>query len=310
VAAVEVSGLAKRYSATAGVHDVSFRAEAGAVTALLGRNGAGKTTTIEICCGLRRRDAGTVRVLGADPQAEGGALAARVGVMPQAGGSGASGIYPSAKVLEVVRLFAAQYAEPHPVGPLLDRLDLGGVAGTPWKRLSGGEQQRVSLALALVGRPELVFLDEPTAGLDVHARQTTWTLIDDLRAAGVAVVLTTHALDEAERLADSVVILDDGQVLASGSPAELTSDAGVPELRFDAPPGLDVAALNAALPQGATALELTAGRYRVGPRVDPHVTAAVTAWCAQHEVMADNLTTSLRSLESVFLELTSQSETP
>jgi ABC-2 type transport system ATP-binding protein len=304
--AVEVSGLTKRYSATAGVSDVSFSAAEGAITAILGRNGAGKTTTVEICCGLRSRDGGNVRVLGLDPASDRTVLRARVAAMPQAGGSGASGIYPSVKVREVVDLFAAQYAEPLPTAALLERLGLSGVAGTTWKRLSGGEQQRVSLALALVGRPELVFLDEPSAGLDVHARHTMWDLIRDLKQAGVTVVLTTHALDEAEQLADSVVILDAGRVVANGSPAELTKGATVPQLHFDAPPGLDLDSLSAALPEGATATQDQASGYRVGPRVDPDVVAAVTAWCASQGVMADNLTTGTRSLESVFLELTAE----
>jgi ABC-2 type transport system ATP-binding protein len=303
-AAVEVDGLTRRYSATAGVSEVSFTAQTGHITAILGRNGAGKTTTVEICSGLRTRDAGSVRVLGLDPGPNRSALAARAAAMPQAGGSGASGIYPAVKVREVVDLFAAQYAEPLPTGPLLDRLGLDQVAGTPWKRLSGGEQQRVSLALALVGRPELVFLDEPSAGLDVHARHTMWELIRDLKAAGVTVVLTTHALDEAEQLADSVVILDAGRVVATGAPAELTKNASVPQLHFDAAAGLDTEALTGALPDGAAASPDPAGGYLVGPRVDPEVIAAVTVWCAGQGVLADNLTTGTRTLESVFLELT------
>jgi ABC-2 type transport system ATP-binding protein len=305
VPAVEVCGLVKRYGAAAGISNVSFSAEAAAVTALLGRNGAGKTTTVEICCGLRRADRGSARVLGLDPATDQRALTRRVGVMPQAGGSSASGIYPSARVSEVLDLFAAQYAAPLPPTVLLDRLELTGVAGTRWRRLSGGEQQRLSLALALVGRPEVVFLDEPTAGLDVHARRTTWELIRELRTAGVAVILTTHALDEAEQLADAVVIVDAGVVVATGSPADLTRDAGAPQLRFDASPGLDVASLSAALPHGADAAEASPGHYAVSPRVDPDVIAAVTAWCAANQVMADNLTTASRSLEAVFVELTS-----
>jgi ABC-2 type transport system ATP-binding protein len=308
VPAVEVSHLAKRYSPTAGVSDVTFSADFGAVTALLGRNGAGKTTTVEVCCGLRTADSGTIRVLGRDPGADRRSLVTRIGVMPQAGGSSASGVYPSAKAGEVLDLFAAQYAAPLPVAALLHRLDLTGVRNTPWRRLSGGEQQRLSLALALVGRPELVFLDEPTAGLDVHARRTTWELIGELRAAGVAVILTTHALDEAEQLADSVVIIDHGRVVATGSPAELTRGTAVPRLTFTAPVGLDVAALSAALPDGATATETDPGHYAVGPRVDPDVVAAVTAWCAGSGVLPDKLTTASRSLEAVFVELTSGGE--
>jgi ABC-2 type transport system ATP-binding protein len=309
VPAVEVSHLAKRYTPTAGVSDVTFVAESGAVTALLGRNGAGKTTTVEICCGLRRADAGTVRVLGRDPVADHRDLVTRVGVMSQAGGSSASGVYPSANVHEALELFAAQYAAPLPVTTLMERLDLAGVKDTPWRRLSGGEQQRLSFALALIGRPELVFLDEPTAGLDIHARRTTWELISDLRSSGVAIVLTTHALDEAEQLADSVVIVGHGRVVATGAPADLTRDAGAPQLTFTAPAGLNVAALTATLPEGAAASEADPGHYVVGPRVDPDVVAAVTAWCARNDVMADNLTTASRSLEAVFVALTTAEAT-
>lgn len=306
--AVEVSSLAKRYTPTAGVSDVSLTAESGAVTALLGRNGAGKTTTVEVCCGLRQRDSGRVAVLGVDPAHADCDFRQRIGVMPQAGGSSASGVYPAAKVGEVTRLFAAQYASPLPADALLDRLDLARLSGTPWQRLSGGEQQRLSLALAIIGRPELVFLDEPTAGLDVHARRTTWELIRELRGSGVAVILTTHALDEAEQLADEVVIIDQGRVVASGSPADLTRDATAARITFTAPAGLDTDALTASLPDGASATEATPGRYVVGPRVDPDVVAAITAWCATNDVMADNLTTATRSLESVFVDLTSSDQ--
>ncbi|HVW80347.1 MAG TPA: ABC transporter ATP-binding protein [Mycobacteriales bacterium] len=304
MAAVAVSHLAKRYTPTAGVVDVSFEAPAGAVTALLGRNGAGKTTSVEVCCGLRRADSGDVRVLGLDPYRDHAELAPRVGVMPQTGGSGACGIYPSVRVGEVVRHYAAMYADPLPVEQLLDRLGLESVAGTPWRRLSGGEQQRVSLALALVGRPEVAFLDEPTAGLDLHARHTTWALIRELRDAGVAVVLTTHALDEAEALADTVTILDHGRVVATGTPAELAKAKTPPTLTFDAPAGLDVAGLSDALPPGASAHEERAGHYVIGPRVDPEVVAAATSWCAAAGVLIDNLSTTSRSLEDVFLEVT------
>ncbi|HWC36750.1 MAG TPA: ABC transporter ATP-binding protein [Mycobacteriales bacterium] len=304
MAAVEVNSLTRRYSPDAGITDVSFEAPAGAVTALLGRNGAGKTTTVEICCGLRRADSGDARVLGLDPARDARTLRPKLGVMPQAGGSGASGVYPSARVEEVLALYAAMYAQPLAVEDLLEILDLQRVRRRAWRRLSGGEQQRVSLALALIGRPSVAFLDEPSAGLDVHARQTTWELVRQLRTAGVAIILTTHDLAEASVLADHVVIIDEGRVVAAGSPSDLTKDANTRGLRFDATAGLPLESLDASLPDGATAQEVRPGHYIVGPRVDPDVVAAVTAWCAQHGVMADNLTTSGRSLEDVFLSLT------
>ena len=220
--AVVVDGLEKRYGATIALAGLSLTAPAAAVTAVLGPNGAGKTTTVEICAGLRRADAGEVTVLGLDPARDADRLRTQVGVMPQTGGSGAAGIYPAVRPREALRLFAALYANPIDPEALLERLDLTGAADPPWRRLSGGQQQRLSLALAIVGRPSLVFLDEPTAGLDVHGKHATWSLVEDLRNAGVTVVLTTHAMDDAERLADHVVIVDHGRVVAAGTPSELT----------------------------------------------------------------------------------------
>ncbi len=216
-AAVEVAGLVKRYGGTTAVDGVSFTVPAGTVLALLGPNGAGKTTTVESCEGFRTPDAGTVRVLGLDPARDRRRLAPRVGVMLQQGG-----VYPGARAGEVLRLFAAFAGDPLDPAGLLDRLGLAGVARTPYRRLSGGQQRRLALALALVGRPELLFLDEPTAGLDPQARLVTWELIREQRARGVTVLLTTHGMDEAERLADQIVIVDHGRVVAAGTPRELT----------------------------------------------------------------------------------------
>ena len=179
------------------------------------------------------------------------------------------------------------------------------VAGTPWRRLSGGEQQRLSLALALVGRPELVFLDEPSAGLDVHARLAMWQLLEELRAAGVTVVLTTHTMEEAERLADHVVVIDQGHTIATGTVAELAGNAA-PTLTFQATPGLPVAELAATLPAGTTARETEPGHYVVTGAVDAGTVAAVTAWCADRGVLPTRLDTDRRSLQDVFLELTSR----
>ena len=217
--AVEIRGLVKRYGAKTAVDGLEVTAEAGEVTAVLGPNGAGKTTTIEVCEGFRRADEGTVRVLGLDPRRDHAALTPRIGVMLQSGG-----IYPGARAEEMLRLVASYAAHPLDVGDLIERLGLDGIRRTPYRRLSGGEQQRLSLGLALVGRPELVFLDEPTAGLDPQARRAAWRLVEELRTAGVTVVLTTHYLEEAERLADRIVIIDHGRVVATGTPAELTHD--------------------------------------------------------------------------------------
>jgi ABC-2 type transport system ATP-binding protein len=298
-AAVEITGLVKHYGRTVAVAGLSLRAERSQVTAILGPNGAGKTTTIEICEGYRRPDEGTVRVLGLDPVRDAGQLRPRVGVMLQSGG-----IPTAARAGEYLRVMARFHANPIDPAVLLDRLGLNGCARTPFRRLSGGQQQRLSLAAAVIGRPELVFLDEPTAGLDPQARHATWSLISGLRAAGAGVILTTHYMEEAERLADRVAIVDHGGLVAEGTPAELTGTAG--QLRFRAEPGLDTDSLVAALPPGSAAKESPAGYYmvEVHDRVDPRLLAAVTAWCAEHGVLAQSLRIESRTLEDVFLELT------
>jgi ABC-2 type transport system ATP-binding protein len=284
--ALEVDGLVKRYDGRAVVDGLSLAVRPATVLALLGPNGAGKTTTVEVCEGFRRADTGTVRVLGLDPRDR--ALRPRVGVMPQTGGA-----YPGLRTEEMLRLVASYAASPLDVDDLLDRLALAEVRRTSYRRLSGGQQQRLSLALAIVGRPELVFLDEPTAGLDPQARHTTWELIEALRRDGVTVVLTTHLLDEAERLADDVVVIDAGRVVAAGTVAELTKAGD--ELRFRAEPGLDLTELRGAR-------EETPGSYVLAGPVDPQRIADVTAWCARHGVLVEDLRT--RSLEDVFLALT------
>ncbi|HEX6467565.1 MAG TPA: ABC transporter ATP-binding protein [Streptosporangiaceae bacterium] len=294
-AAVQVDGLVKRYGRTVAVDGLSLDARRGDVTALLGPNGAGKTTTVEICAGFRRADAGTVRVLGRDPADR--SLRARVGVMPQSGG-----VPLAARAGEFLRLVASFYADPADPAVLLDRLGLAGHARTPYKRLSGGQQQRLSLAAAIIGRPELVFLDEPTAGLDPQARHATWALVDELRAAGVAIVLTTHHMDEAERLADQVLIVDHGRVVAAGTPRELTGAER--QLRFRARSGLGLDELLAALPPGSAAKESPAGHYLIEGEVRPELLATVTAWCASHGVLTEDLRIERRTLEDVFLELT------
>ncbi|WP_067812021.1 ABC transporter ATP-binding protein [Actinomadura kijaniata] len=295
--AVALDALVKRYGATTAVDGLSLTAGRERVTALLGPNGAGKTTTIEICEGFRRADGGTVRVLGLDPVADARALKPRVGVMPQSGG-----VPGTARAGEFLRLVASLHARPLDPAALLDRLGLAEHARTPFRRLSGGQQQRLSLAVALVGRPELVFLDEPTTGLDPQARHATWELVEELRAAGVSVVLTTHHMEEAERLADHVVIVDHGRVVAEGSPAELTGAER--QLRFRARPGLGLDELLAALPAGSAAKESPAGHYLVEGDVRPELLATVTAWCASHGVLTEDLRIERRTLEDVFLELT------
>ncbi|MCU1659169.1 MAG: ABC-type transporter [Pseudonocardiales bacterium] len=299
-AAVEVRDLVKAYGSRRAVDGLSLTVERGAVLALLGPNGAGKTTTIEVCEGFRRADSGSVRVLGLDPITDAAALRPAVGVMLQDGVGG----YTGARAIELLRLFASYAAHPHDPETLLASVGLADVAATPVKRLSGGQQQRLSLALALVARPELVFLDEPTAGMDPQARRATWDFIRKLRADGVSVVLTTHFLDEAEQLADTVVVIDAGRVVAAGSPAELTRAGAEGQIRFRATPGLRLVSLIAAMPDGTTALEEESGRYLVSGDVTPQLLATLTAWCAGQGVLAENLAVERRTLEDVFLELT------
>ena len=298
-AAVEVEGLSVAFGPKVAVDGLSFAVEAGTVFGLLGPNGAGKTTTVETLEGYRRPSGGSVRVLGLDPLGQRADLAPRIGVMLQDGG-----IYPGIRPLEALRLFAAYYDKPEDPDGLLDLVGLRDAERTMVRRLSGGQKQRLSLALALVGRPEVAFLDEPTAGMDPHARHTTWEIIEGLRQRGVTVLLTTHAMDEAERLCDRVAIIDHGRLLTMGSPAELTG-AGGTETRFSAPAGLDVAALAAALglPAG-TVSEGPAGEYTIAAVSTPTLVAALTGWMAEHDVTLGDLRAGRRTLEDVFLSLT------
>jgi ABC-2 type transport system ATP-binding protein len=295
--AIEVDALTIRYGDTTAVDALSFVVEPGTIVALLGPNGAGKTSTVETLEGFRRPDGGRVRVLGLDPVADHAALTARVGVMLQDGG-----VYTAAKPLEVLRLFAAYYDDPADPEDLLRQVGLDDQRATSFRNLSGGEQQRLSLALALVGRPELVFLDEPTAGIDPGGRQLIRTTIADLRARGITVLLTTHDLDEAEKLADTVVIIDHGQVLAAGSPAELMQADGSDDIRFGAPPRLDTAGLAAAI--GAPVTEVSPGEYVAALAPTPTAVAALTAGLAEQDLPLSDVRAGRQRLEDVFLRLT------
>lgn len=301
--AVRLRGVRKRYgagpAATEAVAGLDLEVHTAEVFALLGPNGAGKTTTVEMCEGFVRPDAGSIEVLGLDPVADNARLRERIGVMLQGGGG-----YPAARAGEMLNLVASYSANPLDPQWLLETLGLTDAARTTYRRLSGGQQQRLALACALVGRPELVFLDEPTAGMDAHARLLVWELIDALRRDGVTVVLTTHHLREAEELADRLLIIDHGAAVAAGTPQELTRSGAQGQVRFTAPPRLDLSLLRTALPEGYRASEVQPGEYLVEGRVDPQVLATVTAWCARLDVLATQLRVEQRSLEDVFLELT------
>jgi len=297
--AVRLRGLSKRYGPTAAVSDLDLDVHSAEVFALLGPNGAGKTTTVEMCEGFVRPDAGSIEVLGLNPVTDNAQLRPRIGVMLQGGGG-----YPAARAGEMLNLVAAYSANPLDPAWLLDTLGLTDAARTTYRRLSGGQQQRLSLACAIVGRPELVFLDEPTAGMDAHARLVVWELIDGLRRDGVTVVLTTHQLKEAEELADRIMIIDRGSAVASGTPAELMRDGAEDQLRFSAPRRLDLSLLISALPEGYRASERVPGEYLVEGKIDPQVLATVTSWCARLNILTTDLRVEQRSLEDVFLDLT------
>lgn len=297
MAAVDVEDLIVRHGDLTAVQRVSFHVDKGSVLALLGPNGAGKTSTVDAVVGLHRPDGGRVRVLGLDPYEQRGPLMPRLGVMPQDGG-----VYAGAQALEVLRLVASFHADPEDPATLLDRVGLSHRARARWRTLSGGEQQRLSLALALVGRPEVVFLDEPTAGIDPTGRLLVRQLIADLRTAGLAVVVTTHDLEEAEKVADRVVIIDRGLVVASGTPAELMRASGAAEIHFGAPPGLDTALLGKAMVAGVD--EVAPGEYVVAAEPTPSNINALTSWLASHDVPLADLRAGRQSLEDVFLRMT------
>jgi ABC-2 type transport system ATP-binding protein len=294
---IEVDELGVLYGNVRAVNAVSFTVEAGEVLALLGPNGAGKTTMVETLEGYRRPTFGRVRVLGLDPVADHGKLVDHIGVMLQSGG-----VYPGIRPLEALELVASYYDDPDDPALLLDRVGLTHRRSSPWRRLSGGEQQRLSLALALIGNPEVAFLDEPTSGVDVAGRQLIRELIAELRQSGVTVLLTTHDLEEAERIADRIVIIDQGSVVASGTPAELMRSTEDEEIRFGAPPHLDTASLGRTL--NAFVDEVSPGEYKVATAPTPNNVAALTAWLAEHELPLADLRAGRQRLEDVFLRLT------
>ena len=297
-AALVVDGLIRRFGSLAAVDGLSMTVDRGSLVALLGPNGAGKTSTLDVCTGFARPDSGTVRVLGLDPWKQSRSLRPRIGVMLQAGGA-----HAAARVGEMLAVIARCSARPLDPAWLLDTLGLSDAVRTPVRRLSGGQLQRLSLAMALVGRPELLFLDEPTAGMDPQARHLVWELLRSVRRDGVSVLLTTHLLDEAELLADRVVIIDHGRVVAEGAPAELTGHAPA-QLRFTAVAGLDVDLLCSALPHGYSAREVSPGRYLVEGDIAPATVATVTSFCARVGVMPVDVQVGRPTLDEVYLELT------
>jgi len=290
------------YGGKVAVDGLSLQVAQGSVTAVLGPNGAGKTTTLETCEGYRRPQSGRVRVLGLDPQAQRRDLLPRIGVMLQNGGA-----WSGVRAVEMLEHLAALHAHPLPVPMLVERLGLGSCGRTPYRRLSGGQQQRLALAMAVVGRPELVFVDEPTAGMDPQARRTTWDLLDELRRDGVTIVLTTHYMDEAERLADQVHVIDRGRLIASGSPFELTRSGGSSTIRLVVtepfPPSAP-GSLQATLGEGTVVQAVNAQSLLITGPADASTLAKVSAWCEEQGVLPESLALGRRTLEDVFLQIT------
>jgi ABC-2 type transport system ATP-binding protein len=307
--AIRLEGLVKRYGARQVLGGVDLAVAPGEIVALLGPNGAGKTTTVEIIEGYRKADGGTVRVLETDPSTGGPALRARVGLMLQGGG-----LDPRSTPRDVLRLYAAFHEGGRDPEALLSLVGLGGVASTRVRRLSGGERQRLALALALVGDPEVLVLDEPTAGMDAEAKRDTRGLIAGLRDEGRAILLTTHDLADVERLADRVAILHGGTIVAEGSVAELTA-ASSPDLRVrlaTEPTEASLRALATAVrgthPDGTVSAALDSGWLRVWTHQvdppDPYLIALVASWAAEHDLTILELHTVVTSLEERYLELT------
>jgi ABC-2 type transport system ATP-binding protein len=302
---VVADGLVKRYGPRTVLDSVSLAVGRGELVAVLGPNGAGKTTTVEIIEGYRGADGGRARVLGVDPAVGGAALRARVGLMLQGGG-----IDPRARPRETLRQYGRFHADPRDADELLDLVGLRSVADSGYRRLSGGERQRLGFALALVGRPEVVVLDEPTAGMDPEARGAIRAAISDLRDDGAAILLTSHDLTDVERLADRIVVLDGGRVVAAGTPVELAAGAAA-RLRFrlDRALGTDEAAeleraLAAVRPAATVAADGDGARYRVeGAVPDAALVGALAGWCARTDRLIVELRTSGGSLEDIYLEL-------
>jgi ABC-2 type transport system ATP-binding protein len=296
VTAVSVSGLVKRFGGYTAVDGVSFDAPAGRVTALLGPNGAGKTTTIEVLEGFQAPTSGTVRVLGTNPWRAGRAWRARIGLVLQA-----TSLDAQLTVGEALSAYGSLYPGARPVGEVLEVVDMRADVRTRIGALSGGQRRRVDLGIAIIGRPDVLFLDEPTTGLDPEARRRLWSVIESLTAAGTTVLLTTHYLDEAQHLADRVIVMDDGRVVADATPAELRAMGGVPVIRYRLPAGAPdlPAALAAHLDPGGSELTL--------PSADVTADlAALVLWARDKHVDLTGLEIGSPSLEDAYLAITGQ----
>lgn len=292
---VVVENLTVQYGSLTAVNNVSFTAPTGAVTVILGPNGAGKTSTIEVCEGFRRAASGTVRVLGLNPTTDHAALTQRMGVMLQGGG-----VYPSVRVRDVISHFCALYGKRVNASELIERVGLSERSTSTWRRLSGGEQQRVSLALALAAQPDIAFLDEPTSGVDIDGRDVIRDIIADLSRNGTTVVLASHDMAEAEKVATHAVLFHAGSVVATG---ELTSLLEVRKrLRFTSAEGIDLVQLSGAA--GSPAHHLGHGVYEIAAETSPRLIGKITQWLAEQQLPLHGIDMGQESLEDAYRRLT------
>jgi ABC-2 type transport system ATP-binding protein len=297
-----VTGLTKSYGELEAVRGIDLEVEHGEVFAFLGPNGAGKTTTVEILEGYRERSGGTVEVLGEDPASAGGSWRARLGVVLQE-----SAPDPFLTVHETLRLFAGYYPSPRPVDETIARVGLGEQRDQRVRGLSGGQQRRLDVALALIGDPELIFMDEPTTGFDPSARRNAWDLIAGLRDLGVTVFLTTHYMDEAQALADRVAIISGGEIVAMGPPGELGGRADAPtEISFRLPEGVGAGDLPV---DGASVAE-SGGLATLFTTEPVALLATLTGWAVDQGHDLPGLTVARPSLEDVYLRLTDEEAAP
>lgn len=292
---VVVENLTVTYGDLTAVDHVSFTAPAGEVTVILGPNGAGKTSTIEVCEGFRRQSSGSVRVLDLDPVADHSQLTHRMGVMLQGGG-----VYPSARIGDVVAHFCSLYDKGVDPVQLVELVGLASRAKATWRRLSGGEQQRLCLALALAGKPDVVFLDEPTSGVDIDGRDVIRGIIDDLAARGATVVLASHDMAEAERVADNVVMFTAGRVVADGPLTSLLQMRR--HLRFTTRPGVSTVEVAAAA--GSPAKDLGAGVYEVASEATPQLIGRITAWLTEKNLPLIDINMGQETLEDAYRRVT------
>ncbi len=297
-AAIVVENFTKSYGPNRVVDNLQFTVQQGEIFALLGPNGAGKTTTIETLEGYRKPDQGHVRVLGLDPMRDSQKLMPQIGVMLQQ-----DGLYPGLTAREALHLFAGYYRKPQNIDSLLERVGLNAANKTRCRRLSGGQKRRLALAVALVGNPRLVFLDEPTSGMDPQARLATWEIIRELQHSGVTILMTTHLMDEAERLADRIAIIDHGRLITLDTPSGLTGAKSATVVRFVAPAGLDCTQL-AALQFAGTAEEIRPGSYLIETDAAAQLIAELTVWLRDQHITLSELRVGHGSLEDLFLRLT------